>query len=390
VSVLRIGIDGTSWANRRGFGRFTRNAVGALVARHADAEYTLYVDHTSVPEGLPDNLAARVVELSRPPSEAASATSSRSLADLLRLTRAVRSDRPDAFLFPSIYTWFPTPGVVTVVGIHDTIADDLPELALPSRRARRLWMAKQWLALRSAARVFTVSEESRAAIARRHRLRPESVPIVTEAPDPIFTSGAPAESPLLLRELDLVEDRFVLYAGGISPHKNVVGLVDAYASVARRMSDTPPLVLVGDLETETYASAAAQVRERIGAHGIEQRVRLPGFVPDRTLAALYANATVVVLPTLAEGFGLPAVEAAACGAPLVLSDVPAHRASIGDAALFVPPGDTPALAGALERALGDAELRRDLGTRALQSVAGRTWDAAADALAAILHEASGR
>jgi glycosyltransferase involved in cell wall biosynthesis len=390
VSDLRIGIDGTSWTNRRGFGRFTRNAVGALVELHPESEYTLYVEQTSVPEDLPENLAARVVDLSRRPAEAAAAASSRSVADLLRLTRAVRSDRPDVFLFPSLYTWFPTPGVRTVVGLHDTIADDLPELALPSMRDRRLWRAKQWLALRSAARIFTVSEVSRAAIARLHDVPPEQVPIVTEAPDPVFTAGAPAESPRLLRELDLVEDRFVLYAGGISPPKIVVGLVDAYASVARRLSDPPPLVLVGDLETETYASAAAHVRDRIAAHGIAEQVRLPGFVPDRTLAALYANAAVVTLPTLAEGFGLPAVEAAACGAPLVLSDLPAHRASIGDAALFVPPGDTPALEQALERALGDSELRRDLGDRAHDAVAGRTWAAAADALALILHDASRR
>jgi glycosyltransferase involved in cell wall biosynthesis len=390
VSNLRIGIDGTSWTNRRGFGRFTRNAIRTLVELHPEPDYTLYVDRASVPGDLPQNLSARVVDLSRPPAEAAAAASSRSVADLLRLTRAVRSDRPDVFLFPSVYTWFPTPGVRTVVGLHDTIADDLPDLALPSTRDRRLWRAKQWLALRSAARIFTVSEVSRTSIARRHGLPPERVPIVTEAPDPVFTRGAPAESPRLLRELELVEDRFVLYAGGISPHKNVAGLVDAYARVSQRLGDPPALVLVGDLETETYASAAGEVRDRIAAHGITERVRLPGFVPDRTLAALYANAAVVALPTLAEGFGLPAVEAAACGAPLVLSDLPAHRASIGDAALYVPPGDTTALELALERALGDTAFRRDLGDRARRAVAGRTWAVAANALALILHDASRR
>ena len=108
------------------------------------------------------------------------------------------------------------------------------------------------------------------------------------------------------------------------------------------------------------------------------------------MPALYSNAAVVALPTLAEGFGLPAVEAAACGAPLVLSDLPAHRASIGDAALYAPTGNTAALADALERALADDALRHDLGERALRAVAGRTWDAAADSLAAILDDASRR
>jgi glycosyltransferase involved in cell wall biosynthesis len=386
VSQLRIGIDGTSWANRRGFGRFTRNTVRTLVSRHPESEYTLYVD-APISDDAPPLLRTRLVESSRPSVEAAASASSRRVVDVIRLTRAVRRDRPDVFLFPSIYTWFPTPGIRTVVGLHDTIADDLPELALPSMRDRRLWSAKQRLALRTATRIFTVSEVSRAAIARRHRLPLDRIPIVTEAPDPVFMAGAPRESSELLGQLELSQDRFVLYAGGISPHKNVVGLVDAYASVVQGMSDPPALVLVGDLETETYASAAGQVRDRIAAHGMVGLVRLPGFVPDQMLAALYANAAVVALPSLAEGFGLPAVEAAACGAPLVVSDLPAHRASLGDAALYVPPGDTAALALVLERVLTDTQLRHDLGARAREAVSGRTWDAAADALAAILHDA---
>ena len=95
----------------------------------------------------------------------------------------------------------------------------------------------------------------------------------------------------------------------------------------------------------------------------------------------------MVNPSLAEGFGLPAVEAAACGAPLVLSDLPAHRETIGDAALFAPPGDVPALTRALLTMLRDDSLRASLAVRAQAAVAARTWDAAADALASLLRRA---
>src|SRR5213593_4020183 len=165
---MRVGVDATSWVNRRGFGRFARNAVGRLVALDPDTTYVLYIDEQSADGAdLPAAAEARRVALRRPPGEAAAADSSRSVGDLLRLTRAVRRDRLDAFLFPSVYTYFPVVGVPTLVGIHDTILDDLPELTVPSFRARTLSRLKQGLAVRRAERLFTVSEASRDALSRR-------------------------------------------------------------------------------------------------------------------------------------------------------------------------------------------------------------------------------
>ena len=163
--------------------------------------------------------------------------------------------------------------------------------------------------------------------------------IVPEAPDPVFSprTGAAIGAGLAAAGLE-PGDRFFLYAGGISPHKNVETLIEAYARVRADAVDAVPLlVLVGELEGEKYLSSAEAVLARIARHDLGEVVRLPGFVADETLACLYAGATAVVLPSLAEGFGLPAVEAAACGAPVALSDVPAHRETLGEAALFFPP-----------------------------------------------------
>src|SRR5262249_640344 len=153
------------------------------------------------------------------------------------------------------------------------------------------------------------------------------------------------------------QERYLLYVGGISPHKNIETLVDAFA---RLPPPRPRLVLVGDLETETYASAVASVRQRIASRSVEREVLLPGFVPDERLAALYTGAAAVVNPSLAEGFGLPAVEAAACGAPVVLSDLPAHRESLGDDASFFSPRDPEQLARELDRLLTDEDARQAL------------------------------
>jgi glycosyltransferase involved in cell wall biosynthesis len=127
------------------------------------------------------------------------------------------------------------------------------------------------------------------------------------------------------------------------------------------------------------------VRAAIATHGVGNDVLLPGYVDDETLAGLYSGAAAVVIPSLAEGFGLPAVEAAACGAPLVLSDLPAHRETMDGAAMYFPPGDADALTERIRAVLSDP---CDLGERARRTVEGRTWDAAVQPLRKLIEEAA--
>ena len=130
------------------------------------------------------------------------------------------------------------------------------------------------------------------------------------------------------------------------------------------------------------------MRERIARHGLADSVRLPGFVSDEALACLYSGAVGVVIPSLAEGFGLPAVEAAACGAAVALSDLPPHRETLGTAALFFPPTDVEALAAILDRLSGDEALRSEVAAQARHAVSGLTWDAAAAELRTLIREAA--
>ena len=389
---MRIGVDATSWVNRRGFGRFTRNAVAHLVALDPETTYVLFIDgESSLAADLPPAAEVSIVALDRPPSEAAAADSSRSVRDLLRLVRAARAERLSAFLFPSLYTYFPVPGVPTVVGIHDTIGDDHPELTFPRRRARILWSLKQRVAVRTATELFTVSEASRDALVARTGIPRERLTVVPEAPDPVFTVPSTVDIAKELDGLGVERARgFFLYAGGISPHKNIETLLEAYAAFRSGRADAPLLILVGDLDRETYVSAAASIRRRIDDLELGPHVLLPGFVPDPTLACLYAAATAVALPSLAEGFGLPAVEAAACGAPVLLSDLPAHRESLGDGGLYFAPRDAAALAAALTLMVDDPEARRRLAARGRSAVAPLTWNAAAERLRMLLQEAAHR
>jgi len=376
-----VGIDATLWRNRRGYGRFARNAVEALVAADPTVRYRLYVDPETAPFVAVPGAELRCVRLERRPDVAAADGSSRGPRDLLRFARAVHADAPDAFLVTSLLTYVPIPGVPLVVGLHDTIPHELPELVLPDRRARALWRLKERDAIRRAARLFTVSSASRASLAKAFGLPPERLSVVPEAPDPVFTRAAAAEPPLPVPP----GEPFVLCAaGGISPHKNVETLLEAYA----RLTDgAPRLVVVGALGDETYASSASSVGARASRLGLGDRVVFPGYVPDDVLAALYRRATVVVNPSRAEGFGLTAVEAAACGAPLLLSDLPAHRETLGRAALLFDPLDAGELAARLDELLADEGLRSRVARRCAEAVAGRSWAAAGLALSKLVHAA---
>ena len=384
---MRIGIDATVWPNRRGYGRFARNVVSALLELDERSTYVLYIDEASAETVALDGRAeVERVPLGEPPSEAASADSNRSPADLLRMSLAVRRGKLDAFVFPSHYTYFPVWGVPTAIGVHDAIAERFPTLTLPNRRARALWGAKRVLALRTATRIFTVSEAAREELSQRLGLSAERTAVVPEAPDPVFR---PAPHDQLDRELGrygLRPGEYFLFAGGVSPHKNPTTLVEAYAILLADRGEAPPLVIVGDLERDPYLSAGPAVRAAAERHGLGDRLVLPGFVSDEALACLYTGATAVALPSLAEGFGLPAVEAAACGAPVLASDLPAHRETMGDAALYFPSTDSAALARLLATMLDDPGARRRLAALGQDAVSGLSWEAAAERLRAVIEE----
>lgn len=386
---MRIGVDATSWSNRRGFGRFARNAVGRLVELDHDWTYVFVLEDGS-DAALPTGTEVVRVPLSEPPGTGAVAGSHRRPLDVVRLARATRGAGLDAFLFPSLYTWFPGVGAPTVVGLHDTITDELAALTAATRRERALLRLKQALAVRSATQLFTVSLAAQEAISARLGLPAARLPVVPEAPDPVFREKPEPGVLAAARARAALEpsQRFFVYVGGISPHKNVETLIDAYAAALARLDDPPLLVLVGALEEENFLSAAASVRARIAAHGLQERVRLPGFVPDAELAALYTESVGLVVPSLGEGFGLPAVEAAACGTAVVLSDLPAHRESLGCAALFFDPTDVATLAAHLVALAEDEPLRDERARRCAEVVAGLTWDAAADRLRALIGQAA--
>jgi len=169
-----------------------------------------------------------------------------------------------------------------------------------------------------------------------------------------------------------VEDDFLLFVGTLEPRKNLLTLLKAFDQILRHTSFRPQLVVAGGegwLMDETFSFMQDS--------GINEQLRLTGYLDDEELRALYSSCKVFVYPSLYEGFGLPPLEAMACGAPVVASRIPALQETLADAAALVEPLDAGGLAESIIELLQSDERRRAVSAAGLKHVAQYSWDKAA-------------
>ena len=386
---MRIGVEACTWSNRRGYGRFVRELLTQMIEDFPEHEFVLVVDEHSAKEcDFPEAATVEIVATSAQPTEAASAAGSRSPADLYRMARAVAGLPLDVFFFPTRYSYFPLiRPVKTVIAFHDATAERHPSLIFPDARARLFWRIKTLLALRQADRLVTVSEDARRQIADVFRCDESDIGVITEGPDPVFGVRDDTSAFASVRaRYDLPsETPIVLYVGGISPHKNLDGLL-------RAMSDIPQpwhLALVGEYEKDSFYGCQAELAQLTRDLGLAEHVTFTGFVPDEDLAVLYNDATLLVLPSFSEGFGLPVIEAMASGLPVAASDRNSLPEVLGPAGLLFDPLKVDEIRHAVGRLLAEPDLRAECRARGLERSELFTWSAAARRMMSILEEAAG-
>ena len=389
---MRIGVDATCWANTRGYGRFSREIMRSLVVRHPTDEFICIGDRRAFEAWTPTAPNARLVlvEQSVSPTRAAAADDNRSIGDMLALTRAVHRAAPDVFYSPSVYTYYPLPpGLPAVVTIHDTIVERFPHLTMPSGKARLFWNLKVRLALLQSRLVMTVSEYSARSIEQVLRVPRRRIRVCSEAPSPAY-QPASADAVRVAAVAVGVPPGFpyFVYVGGFNPHKRVDLILRAHGSLVTGADAAPHLVLVGTRTTDVFHGEVDRLDAIVREAGTAAFVHWAGFMPDESLAALLSGAVALLLPSEAEGFGLPAVEAAACGSPVIATTESPLPDILDGGGLFVTPGDQTALTSAMQRLLLDGDTRRAMGQVALERSRALSWDSAADAVHAALAEAA--
>lgn len=392
---MRIGVDASCWWSRRGFGRFTRELLGAMFDEPRGHEFYLFVDRPPEPEMLRPGIHVIQVDISQPVTEAAVAEGNRSVRDIWAFTRSVAAQQIDVMFFPAVYSWFPAPfRLPTVVTLHDAIAEHFPALIFPDRKGRLLWSLKMRLARWQANRIMTVSEAAKKEIIEYLHINPDIIDVVSEAADPRFKPVLDDELRAAARERAGIpaDVRMIVYVGGLAPHKNIPGLLKGLAeAVDRGGINDVHLALVGDPGGDGFHSHYEELLEMVQADArLSGRVHFTGFVSDSDLVTLYSDALAVTLPSFSEGFGLPAIEAMACGVPVLASLAGSIPEVVGDAGLYFDPYKVAQITDAIHQLATDTETLEQLRQKASDRATQFTWKRAAGLALACLEGAAGQ
>ena len=392
---MDIGIDATPCFNRRGYGRVALGLLGALSRTPGGHRYVCFADgHSLDRHSLPEGLEVRRVSTGRAAVDSARASGHRSVKDVLSFMRAVRRERFDAFFFPASTYFFPIVNRTRkVVVIYDVTPERHPELCFPNRSSAAMWKLKSLLIRRQADLVVTFSEYARRSICERYpsyerRIRLLPMGLGREFRPIALSREARAE---LCHRYGLPADRpIILYMGGLSPHKNLRTLLTAYELMCRGKGTDAVLALCGEHELDPFHSEYEVLRQRVAeSRELSAGVVFTGYVAEEDLPGVYAVATLLVLPSLDEGFGLTALEAMACGVPALVSRAGALPETTDGAAVLVDASRPEELAEGMSRMLSDEHLRVQLREAGLKRAAGLSWDRSAEQLIALLEELVG-
>ncbi len=375
---MRIAIEFTAALEEgAGIGRLTRELVSALIRQRPEHAFTLLgpkgADWAQAPASLLPNVRRATLPVS-----------SRAMSVLwyrFRLPLAVDRWTGPADLFHATDYTMPPHRMPAVVTVHDLSFLRHPELAHP-KLARFLTTAVPH-AVADACLVVADSEHTRRDVIELLGAPAEKVRVAYGGVGPAFTPASPEAVASTAERHGLTAGNYLLSVSRLEPRKNLVGLLHAYrALVDRRGESTPPLAIGGSAGWMFQPIYDALETLKLGS-----RVRLLGRVPDADLPSLLTGASCFVYPSFYEGFGLPPLEALACGAPVVASNASCLPEALGEAALYAAPADTEGIARAIERVLDDGALRATLRERGFAQARRFTWDAAATQLMAAYESA---
>jgi alpha-1,3-rhamnosyl/mannosyltransferase len=363
---MRIAIDARYVADHfPGIGRYVYNLVGALAALpHA---HTLVVLHNPAIRNTRHDIAA----LAQLPGVELIATSARpfTLAEQIGLPRLLGRVAADLYHVPYYvrpYAGLACPSVVT---LYDVIPRRFPGEV--SRRARILFDLLTRLAIRASQRVIAISASARADLIAAYGIPADRIVVTPLAADPRFRPPPPAAISALRAAYGL-PDQYILSLASNKPHKNLPRLIAAWAEVVARRAAASgascPLVVAGHWDARYQ-----QARQLVAERHLEAAVRFLPDVAENDLPALYGGALLFVFPSLYEGFGLPPLEAMACGTPVICSKTSSMPEVVGDSALLVDPTSREHIAAGLARLLDDAALRAHLRAAGLQRAAAFSW-----------------
>ncbi len=347
-----------------GIGRYTRNLVAALLELDRENEYTLFCAGAAPAELHPP--ANATVRTSNVPARLLTAGWHK-----LGLPLSAERLAGDCDIFHSMdFTLPPLRAARGVVTVHDLSFLRLPDCADPGLRDHLRRVVPR--AVERAVRVLADSESTKADLIELLDVAPEKISVVPGGIEPRFRPVRDALKLDAVRARYRLPQWFILTVGTVEPRKNMARLISAYAQL-RRQTGLPHALVIAGRDGWLFQP----VHDQVTREGLGEYVQFAGFVADEDLPALYTLADLLAFPSLYEGFGLPPLEAMACGTPVVTSNNSSLPEAVGAAALTMSAEDVEGLTDAMARVLCDANLRVRLSDLGRAQAARFTWEMAA-------------
>ena len=384
---MRIGIDARflTHPQKGGFKTYTDNLIDALAKVDTNNEYILYIDRTprndeKLPN--PDNFIYKVIPGDIP-------YFGMPWREQVGLSRQIRKDGLDLFHSPCLTAPL-TLSCACVITIHDMIwqfpRKYMKSNPIPIQRKIMSWYYRvvPKLAAHRAKAIITVSKAAKDDIIRYLNISPEKIIVTHEAASHIFQK---IDDPKLLETVRLkygLGSKFILAIGSADPRKNIKSLIDAYAILPKELHERYQLAIIW-----THKRLSDEVAEKARKIGLDQHIKFLMDVPDDDLALLYNATSLFVFPSHYEGFGLPPLEAMACGTPVVVSDNSSLPEIMGEAAFFVDANDFRSIGNAIAKLLTDETARLCLASAGILQASGFSWIKCAELTVEVYRQAVG-
>ncbi len=378
---MKIGIEATSAVEvqKAGVGYYIHNLIRALIGLQKDLHtYTLYFRYP-----IQDLSTTFQIEAAHPPHVIARVLRSPYLWAQVRLPAELWRHPQDVYFFPAAVLPLCYQPEHSVITVHDIAFLFFQDCFSP-------WLRK-WLTvatehgIRKARKIIAVSEATRQDILAYYEVEPEKVVTVHHGVHERFT---PVDQPAIeaVRRKYRIDDAYMLCVGTLQRRKNVPRLLQAFCLLKQKYALPHKLVLVGPKYSQLPENEIFSTIERLF---LQEEVIWTGYIPEQDMPALLSGAEVFVFPSLYEGFGMPALDAMACGVPVACSNTSSLPEVVEDCGLMFDPYSVENITAVLHRLLSDQELRMELKQKGLRRAAQFSWDTCAQNTLNVLEQVSG-
>jgi glycosyltransferase involved in cell wall biosynthesis len=377
---MKVFVEGGSvFKDRSGVGQYTKHLLEAMAQKHPENQYTVFAFRLlgrPLPEPVfKKNLPIAYRFIRFLPGRGYNLLRKLHLAPPIEI---LLLRKPDVVIFPNFVKWPLFSRTKSIVVVYDLSFINFSQYTQPRNLKYMLKFVPT--SVKKSDHVVTISNNSRREILEQYKVNPEKVSIVTPAVDHDRFFPRSKKEIEASRHKYKLPRKYILYAGTLEPRKNIQGILQAYGSLSEELLREYALVLAGGKGWKDE-----KIHEQIRALRSEGKdIKRTGYVPDEDLPQIYSGAAVFVYPSFYEGFGIPPLEAMACGVPVISSDNSSLPEVVGQAGIMVDANDTNRLAKVISEVLSDKKTADTMRRAGLSRAKEFSWESSAQAMIEVI------